>query len=142
MDKFELHGRSDFHIEDKILIVEGYGPWNVESIMDAKKRLVPLISKLSTGQWGVLVILYGEAIYVPDAANYLVESIKELKKIGRTASAIMVEEANQPDFAKRHMSDIFGQAGETFDFFEQKEEAIQWLMQKITEAEKSFNPRR
>jgi hypothetical protein len=134
MKKFQLHGESELYFEDNILLIEATGPWNIETMTDANKRVMPLIDKLSAGPWGALIIIYGEPIYVPDAATYLVGTIKELKKRGRIASAIMVEESNDPKFAKRHMSSIFEQAGETFRFFKQKQEAKSWLVQKITEA--------
>ena len=138
MDKFDLHGQADFSIEGKILIINGHGPWNLEAIMDAKERVMPFVSKLSGSPWGVLLILHGESIYVPNAAEYLIKSVQELRKIGRTATAILAEEANEPEFAKRHMSSIFTEAGETFSFFKQKNQASQWLAEKIKEAEQTI----
>ncbi|WJG11028.1 hypothetical protein [Aliiglaciecola sp. LCG003] len=141
MSKFQLHGKVELILDENILRVEGYGPWNIESLIDTKQRVMPLMSQLSAGPWGVLVVLYGEPIYVPDAANYLVELIKELKKRGRTASAIMVEESNEPEFAKRHISSIFERAGETFRFFKHQDDARVWLIEKLAAAKSNSQPR-
>lgn len=140
MNKFPLHGSVDLDVIDNILMVEGYGPWNLESVIESGERVVPLIKQLSlAGPWGALVVLHGDPIYVPDAANFLAESIQQQRKQGRVATSLVVEESNSPEFAKRHLSSIFDQAGETFRFFPNKEQAKWWLVQKIIRAEQTDN---
>ena len=61
--------------------------------------------------------------------------IIEQKKQGRVATAVIVEDSNSPEFAKRHLSEIYDSAGEIFRFFPSKEEAKWWLVQRITLAQ-------
>lgn len=131
MSKFPLHGSVELDVVDNILMVDGYGPWNLESVMESGLRVLPLLERLAKRPWGVLVVLHGDPIYVPDAATFLAESIKEQRKHGRVATAIVVEESNTPKFAKRHLSSLFEKAGETFRFFPNKEQGKWWLVQEI-----------
>jgi predicted nicotinamide N-methyase len=131
MRRFSEHGSLDLHVQDSILLVEGCGPWNLEAVKEAYIRFVPLIETLYGGPWGALVVLLGDPIYVPDAANYIIKRIKNERMNGCVASAIMVGESNSPEFAKRHLSEIHTKAGDTFRFFSEKEEAVWWLVQKI-----------
>ena len=132
MSGFSIHGTVTLDIDERILLVEGAGPWNLESIFESGKRVLPLLASLEGDPWGALVILHGEPIYVPDAAEYLSKSIKEQKKQGRVATAVIVEESNAPEFAKRHLAQIYDNAGEVFRFFADREEAKWWLVQRIT----------
>ncbi|MDU0356056.1 hypothetical protein RS130_21100 [Paraglaciecola aquimarina] len=135
MDLFAGHGSVDLQIRDRILYVEGSGPWNIESVKKAGETFNPLISQLSGKPWAVLVVLHGDPIYVPAAAEYLIEAIKRERELGRVATAIMVDKANTPSFAKRHLSEIYKKAGCEFEFFSQQEEATWWLVKQISLAD-------
>lgn len=139
MSRFASHGTIELDIDERILLVEGAGPWNMESFNDSEQQVAPLLKKLAGSPWGVLVILYGDPIYVPEAAKYLSDAITEQKKQGRVATAIIVEESNSPEFAKRHLSEIYNNAGEIFRFFADKKEAQWWLVQRITLAQNNLS---
>jgi hypothetical protein len=55
--------------------------------------------------------------------------------MGHVASALLVDGSNSPEFAKRHLSELHTKAGDIFRFFSDKEEAVWWLLQKITAAQ-------
>ncbi|MGJ8682607.1 hypothetical protein [Paraglaciecola sp.] len=133
--RFTVHGSVELRVKDRILEVEGDGPWNIEAVTQANQSFSSLIKELSGSPWGALVVLQGDPIYVPDAADYLVNSIRSECQSGRVATAIMVENSNSPEFAKRHLSDIYKRAGCDHRFFSEKAEASWWLIQKITSAQ-------
>jgi hypothetical protein len=135
MASFTVHGSLDLHIQDRILFIKGCGPWNLESIQEACNRFGPLVETLYGSPWVSLVELHGDPIYVPDAANYIIKTIKTQRKNDFVASAILVGESNSPEFAKRHLSELHTKAGDTFRFFSDKEEAAWWLLQQITSAQ-------
>ncbi|WP_158966870.1 hypothetical protein [Paraglaciecola sp. L3A3] len=135
MGLFIGHGSVELHIKDRILYVEGSGPWNLEAVKEAGNTFNPLINCLSGEPWAVLVVLHGDPIYVPDAAEHLVQSIKKERKTGRVATAIIVDHSNSPAFAKRHLSDIYEKAGCDYRFFSEEAEASWWLVQKISAAQ-------
>jgi hypothetical protein len=133
MSRFRTHGTVKLDVTDRILNVEGTGPWNVESVIAAAKTVSPIIKQLSGQTWGVLVVLYGEPIYVSGAAEYLSEAIKNEKKLGRVATAVIVVESKSPEFAKSHLNQIYQKAGESARFFDNKQEANWWLIQQISQ---------
>ncbi|MFT6284965.1 MAG: hypothetical protein ACJAXM_001441 [Arenicella sp.] len=135
MGRFSEHGSLDLHVQDSILLIEGCGPWNLEAVKEAYKRFVPLIETLYGSPWGALIVMRGDPIYVPDAANYITKKIKSERMKGCVASAILVGESNSPEFAKRHLSEIHTKAGDTYCFFSEKKDAVWWLVQKITSAQ-------
>jgi hypothetical protein len=134
MSRFPTHGSVELDIDENILFVEGYGPWNLESVVEAETHMAPLLQTLSISPWGALVVLHGDPIYVPDAAAVLSRAIREQKVLGRVATALVVDQSNTPEFSKRHLSDIFKSAGESFRFFPNKEQAKWWLIQQIMQA--------
>ena len=133
MSRFPVHGTVKLDIVDSILLVEGAGPWNKESVIQGDKTVEPLIRKLSGKPWGVLVTLYGEPIYVPEAADILTRTIKSQKKYGRVASAVIIKESKSPQFAKSHLHQIYQNAGEAVRFFDDQEQAKWWLIQQISQ---------
>jgi predicted nicotinamide N-methyase len=135
MGHFTVHGSLDLHVQDRILLIEGYGPWNIEAVKDAYGRFESFVNTLYGNPWAVLIILHGDPIFVPDAANYIVETIKNERHKGSVASAILVGESNSPEFAKRHLGEIHTNAGDTFRFFSDKKEATWWLEQKLSAAQ-------
>ncbi len=135
MGRFTVHGSVQLRIEDRILFVEGAGPWNLEAVKEAGRDFSGLIEQLSGQPWGALVVMHGDPIYVPDAAEFLIKSIQRERKQGRVATAIIVEDSNSPEFAKRHLADLYTKAGCDFRFFTKQDEASWWLIQKITSAQ-------
>lgn len=135
MASFTVHGSLELKIQDRILYIEGCGPWNLESIKEAYQRFGPLVDSLFGSPWGAMVLLHGDPIYVPDAANYIIKTIANQRSKGLVASAILVGESNSPEFAKRHLSELHTKAGDTFRFFPNQDQAAWWLLQKITSAQ-------
>lgn len=135
MGRFTVHGNLELDIQDRILVIQGCGPWNLEAVNEAYSRFKPLVESLYGSPWGSLVEFSGDPIYVPDAAKYIIKTIKHEIKQGHVASAILVGESNSPEFAKRHLSELHTKAGDVFRFFSNKEEATWWLLQKITSAQ-------
>ena len=135
MSGFEGHGSIDCHIQDNILFIEGDGPWNLEAVEQANNQYHQLMVTLHGKVWGKVVVLIGDPIYVPNAEEYLVQSIKQDRHNGCVATAIVVEQSNSPEFAKRHISEIHTKANDVFRFFADKDEASWWLVQKMTAAQ-------
>jgi len=132
----QKHGETYLTIEDKILIVEGQGPWNLESITHT--NVDPLVNErkavLLKSKWAVLVIAHGDAMFVPDARQLLVDIVKEDIKVGRVATAVVVQNCLSPIFIADHLTAIYSDAGDQVQSFSSIEQAKQWLNQKIEDA--------
>jgi hypothetical protein len=132
----QKHGEIFLTIEGKILIVEGQGPWNLESI--AHTNVDPLVIEqkevLLQSKWAVLVIAHGDAMFVPDARQMLVDIVKEDIKGGRVATALVVQNCLSPIFIADHLTNIYNDAGDHVESFTSIEQAKLWLNQQIAEA--------
>jgi hypothetical protein len=135
MSSFIEHGSVNLHIEDRILRVQGNGPWNLEALVEAQNRYGSLVETLHGNPWGTLIVLSGDPIYIPQAADYLVNSIQYQRSKGCVASAILVAQSSSPEFAKRHLSELHTRAEDTFRFFANTNDAAWWLLQQITSQE-------
>jgi len=132
----QKHGETYLTIEDKILIVEGRGPWNLESITHT--NIDPLNNKqkeaLLKSKWAVLVIAHGDSMFVPDARQLLVDIVKEDIKVGRVATAVVVQNCLSPIFISDHLTAIYSDAGDQVESFTSIEQAKQWLNQQVEDA--------
>ncbi|GAC35422.1 hypothetical protein [Paraglaciecola polaris] len=134
MSRFPTHGSVELDIDDNILLVEGSGPWNLESVVESETHMAPLLALLSGKPWGALVVLHGDPIYVPDAAAFLSKAVRAQKALGRVATAMVVDQSNTPEFSKRHIGQLLDEAGENYRFFPDKAQAKWWLVQQIIQA--------
>lgn len=128
---FEAHGTLDLRVEGRVLIVEGTGPWNMESIKSSGAKAEPLIKQLSGEPWVALVILHGESIYVPSAMNSLIQAVSHERSLGRCATALLVNDCFSPGFAKQHLAEIYQKANEIYEFFDDTDHARQWLNSQL-----------
>ncbi|MDO6694331.1 hypothetical protein Q4574_13635 [Aliiglaciecola sp. 3_MG-2023] len=133
---FEAHGTLDLFVKDRILRLEGTGPWNLESLDESGEQANPMLEQLVQEPWAVLVILHGECIYVHEAGQRLTEIVRKEKTMNRIASAILVNDCDSPNFAKQHIGAIYQNAGEQFEFFDDVDSAETWLKEQLAAAAK------
>ncbi|WP_026376771.1 hypothetical protein [Aestuariibacter salexigens] len=131
---FSEHGKLHAYVDDNILVVEGEGPWNSEQLekttRDARSTLEALYGK----PWGVMTVMRGDAVYIPEAAESLVKLIRREKHKGRQCTAIVLKDCAKPVFCRQHLSAIYTEAEENFAFFETEDEAKSWLTEHIHSA--------
>ena len=128
---FYTHGDLSFKVEGNIMLIEGERPWNLEAINSSADNARTCHEQLYGKPWGVLAIIHGDPIHTPDAAKLLTEIVIRDKQNGRTASALVLDEDHHPDFGKFHIGEIYGNAGETFEFFNDINSARKWLNEKL-----------
>lgn len=97
--KFKEHGIFYAKKAENIFVIEGEGPWNIEMLHNAGVSAQPIVNEFTQNYWGVLVVMHGETVYLPDAAKRLVQIIKQQKGLKRVATAIIVVDSCVPKFA-------------------------------------------
>lgn len=133
MTQFIPHGEVAVSRDGRIMTVEGRGPWNLEAVKRSEQAAQTILRDLSGGPWGVVIVIYGEPIHVPDAKNRLVELVKQDIENGRVATALVVGECDSPNFAKNHLGSIYQDAGDNLAFFEDVTQARSWIQKQIEE---------
>lgn len=120
---FNSHGTLIINREDNIVILDGVGPWNEESVLSAREFFSKLHQEMRNDVWGLIAILRGESVHTPEASEQLIESIKKDKRNGRFCSALVLSDAEFPQMAKIHITNIYKAAGETYEIFDSLIEA-------------------
>ena len=121
------HGTLHFTLEEDILIINGRGPWNKEALLLSVANANTVQQTRSSDKWAVLVNVTGDPIHTPDAAELLTEYIKYDKQHGRVATALILTHSSSPELGKRHIAEVYTNAGEQYQFFNSSVEAKSWL---------------
>lgn len=134
MNDFAEHGTFKIWQEGQFMIIEGSGPWNLQSLEASAKEAQAAQNKLYGKPWGAIAVIHDQPIHVPDAATLLVEFVKRDIDNGRVGSALLVGACDSPQFAKNHIADIYSRAGEIYEFFDDLDTAKTWLQSRIDAA--------
>ena len=127
------HGIFRLKLDSNILTVEGYGPWNKEAMKISFANARLMLKLREKDKWGIIAVIHGEPVHTPDAAELLVEQIKEEKRHGRIATAFILSHSTSPEFGKQHLSDLRAKADDTFEFFNNVTDADIWMKSKLAD---------
>ncbi|BDX05543.1 hypothetical protein [Planctobacterium marinum] len=134
MAGFKQHGKFEAQLVGRIIVFKGTGPWNLESMNAAADEFIALTTPLYNKPWGMVGDFYGQPVHVPEAAEKLVDIVKQEKLLGRVATGLVTVHCDVPAMAKQHLKTIYGQAGEPHQFFNSTDEAIAWVNEQISAA--------
>lgn len=132
---FEAHGTWNIDSDGRVLLIEGTGPWNLESLQQSAQLVQPFLQRLKGSPWAAMVILHGECIYVPAAGQKLAEILQFESEEGRVATALLVNDCYSPNFAKEHISNIYDKGNHPYAFFDDIDLARNWLDGQINAVE-------
>ncbi len=132
--RFPPHGEFHFRIEENLLILYTIGPWNIESIIEMTENLPEIRNKINGIKWGVLAIITGQPLHTPDASKLASEILFKNNKNGLIASAMILDESNNPEFGKLHIANIYKKTGGLFEFFTDEIPAKNWLNDQLEDS--------
>lgn len=124
-------GLSFLTIENNLLIIQGSGAWNLNAIDRSENQASQDISSLYGKPWGVLLLLKGDSIFIPEAREKLTHIIKEDRLKGRRATALVLTECSVPNIVTEHLCSLYTGAGDEFCEFDDADSAKQWLAQQL-----------
>ena len=126
---FPRHGKFSVEVDAHMLVVNATGPFNEELVRDYKAALDAAIHHLSKGHnWGQIIVLEKESLFTPDAERVLVQSLKNRKRVGLRASAVvLMENVTGRSLIKQQMSGAYERAGIEFTFSDNVTSAKAWL---------------
>lgn len=126
---FPRHGKFSVEVDAKMLVVNATGPFNEELVKDYKMAVDAAVAHLSEGSgWGQVIVLEKESLFTPDAERVLVQSLKNRKRTGLKASAVvLMENVTGRSLIKQQMSGAYEKAGIEFTFSDTISSAKAWL---------------
>ena len=127
VNEFAAHGSVLISAEERILIVEATGPWNIEMMNLYFQQCEPLKKAFPSDGWGVLLIAKGEPFILEEAVPASIENIINDKQAGRRATAIIIEPNYGYHLSKSLFTRMYERASESYRFFEHRGSALAWL---------------
>ena len=118
-------------IDGRVMIITATGPWNPELIASYRETAAPLMRQLAGAPWGTLLVLYGQAVLGPDTLEALAASIRETRTLGRTATAIHLDDVVAPEVVRENFADLYSRSHIPFRFFDDLQDARAWLEDMI-----------
>lgn len=131
--KFKKHGSLNVAIDGRLIVLDGEGPWNAESLHLTDDSIMQNLRAMYGSPWGVLAFFRGEAVYVPEAFALLRKQIKKEVSLGRVATAVVFENVQSPLLSKHQFTSVYEVAGHEVAFFDNGDDAKAWLNSLITE---------
>ena len=131
--KFNKHGSLSVAIDGRLIVLNGEGPWNAESLHLSDDKIMQNLRAMYGSPWGVLSIFRGEAVYVPEAFALLRKQIKKEIPLGRVATAVVFEDVNSPLLSKHQFESIYEMPGHEVAFFDSADDAKTWLNSLINQ---------
>jgi len=135
MKHFQQHGTFKAKREGSIIVFRATGPWNIEAMQNAADQFIQLSTPLYDSPWGMVGDFYGQAIHVPEAAEKLTEIVRIEKNRGRVATGLVTVNSELPLLVKQHLAEIYGNAGEQFQFFNNVQDAKMWVEERLIQSE-------
>jgi hypothetical protein len=121
------HGKFTIEVSDRILFVDGTGPFNEATVREYKKAIHEAVAKLTPKPWAFLGILRAESLFTPEAESELTQVIRWRKEMGMTHVAVALIEVIADRVISAQMSRIYQNVGVDFALFESLDEARAWL---------------
>jgi len=66
------HGSGDLSLENRVIFVDAFGPWNREAVMEFDQKLKKLYNSRLKGElWAMIARLNGVGLFTPDSIPFL-----------------------------------------------------------------------
>ena len=127
---FKAHGHCDFCVANNVILILAYGPWNDEYFEELHQKLYESVSLVDSNNYAVYIEAHGEAIAMQGG----IEQHKQFIS-GSSVRAVAVNLANCTTKAMTEMLSrkIYNSCNITHDFFNDKDSALAWLNEILTE---------
>lgn len=132
--KFPMHGHLALSLDNRILVISGRGPANVEMIQHYQREVLTFKELLQTGPWASLVLLQDMLILPPDAKELMLGIVKIPKDSKLVATAIVIMEKEYPQIVERFWQDIYSNSTVPCQFFISETAARSWLVDMLSSA--------
>ena len=134
MHTFPVHGDVSFELAPPLLIINVRGPVNTEGAHQYLDNVSAMRESLASAPWASLVRATNLDLIAPDVRNMLIASIKDAMKINLVATSILFNSQEFTAAVKQFWGQIYDNAGLTYCFFDDEQEATDWLIEQVNHA--------
>ena len=112
----------------RLTIAEGI---NRELVLQYQTDVARHVETLRGQRWGVHLIVDGNVLMTPEAAEALIAITRSHQQLGRCGTAIELRHGSVSGLLKAFWGNIYQASGIPYAFFENSADAEQWLQQQI-----------
>lgn len=116
----------------RLTIAEGI---NRELVLQYQTDVARHVEALRGQRWGVHLVIDGNVLMTPEAAEALVAITRSHQPLGRCGTAIQLRHGSVSGLLKAFWGNIYLASGIPYAFFENRADAEQWLQQQIGSAQ-------
>ena len=120
----------------RLTIAEGI---NRELVLQYQKDVARHVEALRGQHWGVHLIIDGNVLMTPEAAEALIEITRSHQPLGRCGTATQLRHGSVSGLLKAFWGNIYQASGIPYAFFENRADAEQWLQQQIVSEQGRFS---
>ena len=129
------HGYFVMAREGKIVRISVAEGINKELIQHYQQDIARELARLAGSHWGVHLVLNGDVLMTPAATDRLIQESKHHKDLGRCGTAIELVNCQPTRLIQRFWGNLYQQAGVSYCFVNNQQEAKAWLQQQIAIAD-------
>lgn len=131
--EFSAHGEVHAHFksEKNILFIDLVGPFNLEFMQKYETEVGAERAKIAAPCWGSLVNVHGLALAPMEATQSGQAIVSKAVTKGLAATAIVLQEPEGITMQKKFWSRVYASSTLPFEYFDNSQEAIEWLTDKI-----------
>lgn len=124
---FAEHGVFEVKIENNSLLVDATGPFNQELTTRYGQAIESCIKQLEASNWDQIIVLHKLSLFTPEAAEVLINTLKNRKTRGLIKSAVVLNNCEGKSLITQQMSNIYQTADVDYCFFDSVAEAKTWI---------------
>lgn len=125
--EYTAHGSYQIKLEDNILHVEAYGPFNEVFSKQYYQEMKSLMRELADQPWATLVTYHGNGIFTPEAEQELTELTQIRAEHGMVANASVLKNSIHTDMQHMQLARIYDAANIPCHVFSEQNAAQSWL---------------
>lgn len=126
--EFPIHGQCEIEVEDDLMVLTAFGPWNIEFFHAFHAALIDKASAITHGQHVVLLKPKGQAITTRECLDLHCNFLKHIKAV---AIAVDLSGCETKPITKALLENIYKRAGVKFYIFENESLARAWLKEEL-----------
>lgn len=126
--EFRRHGEYHIEVIGDILLIDGRGPFNVETVRQYERSIAEALEQMRTTEaWYQISVLHDMSIFTPDAFKKLEKINRWRMSIGLKATAVVSGHMVGKVLAEQQLANLYLEQGLTHAFFETVEAAKDWI---------------
>ncbi|MBC3765208.1 hypothetical protein [Neptunicella marina] len=131
MMQFQEHGQFKLTIEDRIVVVDAEGPFDVLLFKRYDHEMHQAIEHFNNQRWANIAVLHGLTIFIPDVFTLLNEHLNWRIQNNFVAEALVLVEPEGANILESQLHEVYHRLKIDFQYFDSVPAAREWATSKF-----------